>query len=132
MSQFKTFKFTANTIDGKILEFPQIVNLRCDMVKPLGNEVIRQFNGNECIVAKKVYLVFYDGHVYGTTQFNSLDSFLLYRNANCKPFCKLPYFTLNNCFFTLGGCQIQFGSCTDQSLGTGGCGFTLAGCEIKL
>lgn len=102
MGSFSTFKFTADTIDGCILEFPKEFDLRCDKVNPIGETIIRQYDGNECIVAREVFLVYYCGQTFGTTQFKTLDQFLAYRNASCvRPKeCNLSWngcSLINNC-----------------------------------
>ncbi len=103
MSIFRTFPFTATTIDGDIKEFPVLFNLRCDLVVPIGRTIIRQFNGEQCIVARKVFLVYYDGQNLGTDQFKTLDEFLLWRNNNCT--------SSRECNLLYNGCSINYGNC---------------------
>lgn len=102
---FSTFQFIADTIDGKILQFPETMQLRCDLVVPLYQSIVRQFDGNECIVARKVYLIYYEGQVFGTREFATMDEFVNYRNANCiiaeSPGCNITY----------SGCQVTFDGC---------------------
>lgn len=104
MGKFSTFIFTANTIDGKILEFPQIFYLRCNLVTPLGCDIVRQYNGNECIVARKVFQVMYQGQLLGSSQFKDLSSFLLYRNNQCNP--------VANCDIIYNGCNLVYNGCS--------------------
>lgn len=103
--EYRTFKFTANTIDGKILEFPYSFWMRCDLTKPLYQDIVRAYDKNECIVARKVYLVAYGGHLYGTEQFTNMDEFVNYRNTNCRVLvcCTL---TWKNCFVTVKGKRV--------------------------
>lgn len=103
---FSTFQFIADTIDGKILQFPETMQLRCDLVVPLYQSIVRQFDGNECIVARKVYLIYYEGQVFGTRQFATMDQFVNYRNANCgleNRGCNMTYF---GCGITYNGCTV--------------------------
>lgn len=102
-ANFQTFQFTADTIDGKILEFPKIFDLQCACVKPLGTDIIKQFNKTECIVAKKVFLIYCDGQVFGSTQFTNVGQFIQYLNNACQPQL--------HCTLFLGGCQILFNGC---------------------
>lgn len=95
---YQTFNFTAHTIDGKILEFPKVIPMRCDLVIPLYTQVVREYNSTECIQAKKVYLVMYDGHLFGTDRFETPEEFVNYRNSNCS--------TRDCCFLLFGGCNI--------------------------
>lgn len=104
--QYSTFQFVADTIDGKILEFPQTFQLRCDLVVPLYQDVVRQFDGNECIVARRVYLIFYQGQVLGSKQFTTMPQFVNYRNSNCgieANVCNVSFF---GCPVTFNGCQV--------------------------
>ena len=98
------FNFTANTIDGQLLDVPQVIQMDCDLVQPLGLSVVRQFDKQMCIVARKVYLVFYGGHVFGTTAFENTTEFLDYRNANCADLC--CYLKYNNCDIVFNGRRI--------------------------
>lgn len=91
------FNFTAHTIDGQLLDIPKVIQMDCDLVKPLGQNVIRQYDKLMCIVARKVYLVFYGGHNFGTTDFTNTTEFLDYRNSEC---CGLTY---GNCILTYDG-----------------------------
>lgn len=96
MANFSTFEFIANTLDGAILEFPLPVTMRFDLVIPLYQDIVKAYDKNECIVARKVYLVSYGGHLYGTFDFTTLEEFVEYRDSNCV--CRLMY----------GGCVITF------------------------
>lgn len=94
------FTFDANTIDGKILETSQRIYMKCNLVIPLYQDVVRQYDGNECIVAKKVYLVMYGGHLYGTDQFSNMTDFVEYVRSAC--------FEEECCYLTDGGCYLTF------------------------
>jgi hypothetical protein len=103
MAQPSWFKFTANTLDGRILEFPKVVNMLCDKVIPLYQDIVKAYDKDECIVAREVYLVNYGGHLYGTTDFTTMDEFVSYRNSNCR--CVLVN---GNCVITYNGMPILF------------------------
>lgn len=122
---FKTFIFLADTVDGKILEFPKIFYLRCDLVQPLGCDIIRQYTKTECIVAKKVFLVYYGGQVFGSTQFTGVAQFVLYVNNSCRVFCTPALVTINNCLLQRNGCNVSF-----YQKCPGGYAFTRYGCNV--
>src|SRR5579872_3751959 len=110
---FKTFIFLADTVDGKILEFPKVYYLRCDLVKPLGCDIIRQYTKTECIVAKKVFLIYYAGQVFGSTQFIGVAQFVQYMNNACRVFCVPPLVQINNCLLQWYGCNVSiFNQCS--------------------
>lgn len=94
----------AKTVNGQILEFTQTFQLNCSMLKPLGLQVVRQYNGNECIVAVKVFMVQAGNQLLGTNQFNTIFDFINYVNFNCAPVSNNCYITLNGCNLTLNGC----------------------------
>lgn len=96
MADFNTFEFVANTLDGRILEFPLPVQMRCDMVIPLYEDIVKAYDKSECIVARKVYLVSYGGHLYGTFDFSSMEDFVNYWDSNCR------------CCITFGDCVLTF------------------------
>src|ERR1700734_166816 len=122
---YKTFIFLADTVDGKILEFPKVFNLRCDLVKPLGCDIIRQYTKTECSVAKKVFLIYYAGQVFGSTQFTGVAQFVLYMNNACRVFCVPAIVTENNCLKQWYGCNVTiFQQCP------GGYNFTRYGCNV--
>lgn len=100
---FRTFIFLADTINGKILEFPKTFYLQCELVKPLGVDIIRQYNKTECIVAKKVFLIYYAGDVFGSTQFTGVFQFVQYLNNTCRDKCHL---LINGCYATINGCNL--------------------------
>ncbi len=73
------FSLVADTVDGKIKEFPQTFYLDCDKMKPIGTEKVRNYNGNECIQVMEVFLVYYEGQLFGTRAYKSMDEFGLYK-----------------------------------------------------
>ena len=93
-----TFKLQISTIDNNILEFKKGMWFNCDLVVPLGVQVIRMYDKSECIVSKKVYLFGYQGHRYGLEDFSTMDQFIDYRNFHC-----LSCLTYEDCYLTFGG-----------------------------
>lgn len=102
----KHFKFVADTIDGVIQRCPQPFNLECSQVTPIGVDIIRNYDGNECINAINVFLVYYSGQVLGSTYFKTLDQFLQYQTANCRASTSDCLLTVNGCFVTINGCFV--------------------------
>lgn len=107
MSILTNFRFIASTIDGQILEFPKEFYLNCDLVVPIGRTIIRQFNNEECIVARKVFLVYYEGQNLGSTEFKTMDEFISFRNNSCKKAspCNIFY---NGCSLIYNNCVIKY------------------------
>lgn len=97
----------AKTVNGQILEFPQTFQLNCSILKPLGLQVVRQYNGNECIVAVRVFLIQAGNQLLGSNQFCNMNDYLNYINANCTASDKC-YLAVNGCFLTLNGCLIPY------------------------
>lgn len=122
---FKTFVFLADTVNGKILEFPKTFYFRCDLVKPLGVDIIRQYTKTECIVAKKVFLLYYAGDTFGSTQFTGVAQFVQYLNNACAYFCTPALIQINNCLLQRNGCNVSiYNTCS------GGYNFTRYGCSV--
>jgi hypothetical protein len=96
--------FIANTVNGQILEFPQKFELNCATVTPIGVDVVRQYDGNECINATKVFLFYSRGQVLGTKQFENTNDFINYVNSECKDKAINCKVTINSCFTTINGC----------------------------
>lgn len=132
---YSTFIFLADTINGKILEFPKVFHLRCELVKPLGVDIIRQYSKTECIVAKKVFLLYYAGDVFGSTQFTGVLQFVQYMNNACKPpFCTPVTVQINGCNLQRNGCDVTyFNKCPDgYNITRYGCSVTRYGCQVVL
>lgn len=100
----KSFKFTADTIDGKIQQFPQQFYLHCDKVKPIGESIVREYNGNECIVAMKVFLILYNGQLLGNKCHRSFEGFMNFLRSKCYT----DYMLVNDCILTMNGCDVTF------------------------
>lgn len=91
----RTFEFYADVVDGKILSTPQEFTLYCERTRPLGLDVVRQFNGNECILAKRAFFVWCDNHLFGNSSFTTFAQYNQFQNAACR---------IAPCGFTIGGC----------------------------
>lgn len=101
-NNYRTFKFRADTIDGKIQQFPQYFLFRCGEVKPIGVDVVRQYDGNECIVAMRVFLVLYNGQLMGNKCFKTFTQFMSFLRGQCNT----DYISLNGCVMALNGCSV--------------------------
>lgn len=97
------FKFTADTIDGKIQEFPQQFQLHCGKIKPIGLQTVRDYNGNECIQAMNVFLIYYEGQLFGNKCYTSFAGFMQELKAVCYGFGNLQ---VNGCNFQVNGCNL--------------------------
>jgi hypothetical protein len=131
---YKTFIFLADTINGKILAVPEVFYLQCSLVQPLGVDIIRQYNKNECIVAKKVFLIYYAGDTFGSTQFTGVDQFVQYMNNACRPVCAPALVQINGCLLQRYGCNVTFfNKCSNGYVFTRfGCTVTRNNCEVVL
>jgi len=131
---FKTFPFVADVVDGKILEFPKLFYLQCEWVRPLGNQIVRQYSKTQCIVAKKVFQIYYQGQVFGSSQFTSVMQFDQYLSNVCRYFCTPARITINGCNLTRYGCNvIVYQPCPSGRLfKRWGCSVTRYGCTVKL
>lgn len=102
----KTLSIIAKTINGTIQEFPPIYKFPCSQVQPAGEAVIRDYDENFCIVAKKVFLIVYNQNVFGTTQFTTDSEFWQYQRAACACCggeCSVNY---NNCNLEYNECVL--------------------------
>ena len=82
----------AATIDGQIQEFPPRVDLPCNSVRAAGPSIIRDYDANFCIVAKKVFLLVYQGRTFGTTQVKTMEEWWQFKDSQC------------GCFYYVDGC----------------------------
>jgi hypothetical protein len=101
------FKITVSTIDGNILEFPKELWVDCSLVTPVGEQVVKFYNKEECVVSKKVYMVVYQGHKYGLDNFTDLQQFLDYLNSQCRTE-KCCDIAVNGCIVTYQGKNIKY------------------------
>lgn len=102
---FNIFQFVAKTVDGDIKDFPKIEYFQCGLIRPIGNQVVREYDGNECIRAVKVFLVWYGGHLFGREGFTDMADFVRELNGVCQPSGKC-IITINGCAVTVNGCNI--------------------------
>lgn len=104
-NEYKTIKFTADTIDGKILEFPQQFYLRCSLIRPQQVQVVRNYTGTECIEAITVFLIYYNGQLLGSKCWKSFDSFMRFYRAKCQGF-GLGNVCVNGKPLLMNGCRV--------------------------
>lgn len=102
---YKTISFIADTIDGRILEFPKQFYLRCSFIRPQQVQVVRNYTGTECIEAITVFLIYYDGQLLGSKCWKSFDSFMRFYRAACQGqgTCNL---LVNGNLLQLNGCNL--------------------------
>ncbi len=94
-------------INGEFQESPVTMEFPCGKVQAVGETVVRQYDINWCIVAKKVFLFRYKGNVFGTTQFADKDQFFQYQKSNCACCQDEECITLlDGCIVTLKGCNV--------------------------
>lgn len=98
------FTFVADTIDGKIQQFPTTFFFDCELMQPQGEVIVREYDGNECIVAMPVFSVYYDGRLFGTKAYKSMNEFVRARQAICFGIkCR---FLVNGCNMVINGCEV--------------------------
>lgn len=110
MSINKTIKFTAQVLDGQILETPITIGIPCDQIKPMGVQTIMGFwKMTGCIVGLRVFIIYVNGKLFGSKDYD-FDSFMQFYYANCK--CcsesQLCSFLINGCDATVNGCRLNF------------------------
>lgn len=129
----KSFQFIADTINGVIQEFPAPFYFPCDQIVPLGVQIVRDFDDDLCIVAKRVYVIRYGQDLFGSSSFNSLTGFLQYMKAlcNCCPTAINCDVLFNGCALLFNGCEIQLGGCRgNYTFIMNGCDITINGCTV--
>lgn len=100
------FYFVADTIDGKIKDFPPSFWLECDLIQYIGFQDVRNYNGNECIQVMRVLLVYYQGQLLGTRTYKTQEEFNQARKDICyKVYCE---FLVNGCNMVLNDCEFQY------------------------
>jgi len=72
----KSIQFIADTIDGEIQSVQGVFNFPCDKVTPIGVSIVRSFDEDLGIIAKRVFVIEYNNHSFGSTQFKSLSDFI--------------------------------------------------------
>lgn len=102
---YQILNFTADTIDGKILEFPQQFALRCGFIQQIGVQVVRNYTGTECIEAISVFLIYYNGQLLGSKCWGSKQSFFKYYRRVCQGGGNI---CINNKPIFINGCKVSF------------------------
>lgn len=102
----KSFRFIANTINGAIQEFPPTMTFFCDKAIPLDVNIVRDFDDDGCGIAKRVFLVLYDGQTFGTTQFKSRSDYDQWVSTNCNCCGELCGVKIGDCFVHIGNCSV--------------------------
>lgn len=105
--QKEQFNILVKTINGEILQDEVSMNFPCNVV-PVGEDIVRYWDINYCIISQKIYLFRNGLDVFGTTIANSLDSFNQYRGVNCgccPPPCGLVY---NGCNLSYNNCNLIY------------------------
>ncbi len=131
----KLFSLVVEVINGEIQEFPVTMEFPCELLVPVGETVIRDYDSSvNFVIAKRVFLVRYGNSVFGTTTFKNLAGFLQYMNAicHCCTECGSYVLTANGCFLTINGCDIVIQPCRGIQLMANGCNLTINGCTINL
>lgn len=130
----KLFKFTANTINGELQEFPASFEFDCDRISPIGMAVIRDYDDLLNIVARKVFLVLYNGETFGTTQFKSISDYDQFIKVNCQCCPSRCIVLLNGCHLQLNGCDFVLDEpmTNECDLLMNGCNMTINGCNAGL
>lgn len=103
----KSFNFRADTINGAIQEFPPTMSLFCDRAIPIGVNVVRDFDDDGCGVAKRVFLIVYDGQTLGSTQFKSRSDYDQWISTSCDCCPGLCDVKFGDCFVTIGNCLVK-------------------------
>lgn len=95
----KIVEISVKTINGQILEFPKIISARKSQMLPFGEDLVRNFDVNECIVVTKLFLFTHGLDLFGTTEFSTLEGFYQFINKKC-------YLTIGGCYITINGKRI--------------------------
>lgn len=104
----KIFSFTAETLNGEILELPQQYEVSCDSVRPMGVMQIRAWDVNDCIVVRTVFGVMYGKNLLGTTQFYNLQDYDNYIASQCGC-CEGSIIGCDS--LLVDGCTLKIGDC---------------------
>ena len=103
------FSIVADTIDGAIQEFPKKIEMVCGKAHGEGVQIIRDYDANFCIVNKRVFLVRYGKHLFGTTQFVSRVEFEQFMNDQCCHHCVHEHtLVYDDCILSYNGCTLKY------------------------
>lgn len=100
---YRTFQFTADSIDGVIQEFPKKFFLRCDQVQIIGASQVRNYTGTWCIQVMNVFLIQYNGQLLGSKCFKTFEQFVRF----IKSVCQYDYFLMNGRNLLINGCKVS-------------------------
>lgn len=129
----KSLQFIADTIDGEIQATPGIFDFPCDQITPIGINVVKSFDEDLGIIAKRVFVIQYNNHSFGSTQFKSLSDFNQYRGIECVCCgCVECYPYINLCEISINGCIVQMCGCKYHDALINNCQILLNGCNVRL
>lgn len=130
----KSFQFLADTINGAIQEFPALFYFPCDQVTPLGIQIVRDFDEDLCIIAKRVYVIRYGQDLFGSSKLNNLSDFLQLQSAGCGVCaCTVCPALINGCFVLMNGCTVDMcNGCSTHEITMNNCFVLLNGCQALL
>ena len=94
---------------------------------------MKSYDATMSIVAKRVFVIEYQGQSFGSSMFKSLSDFDQYRGVLCQccP-CVECFAYINGCSITINGCEIQMCGCASYSALLNGCQILINGCEAQL
>lgn len=102
-----TFEISVKAINGVILNDPQNIVFDCHKIIGVGVQIVRTFDENSCIVARKLFFFRQGNDLFGTEMVKTMDEFRKYINvvcACCIYECVISYnecaLSYNNCFLT--------------------------------
>lgn len=105
----KYINIEVSTLNGAILEKPYVQQFNCNLVFPQGIANVRDYDINNCIVVKTVFLLVENGNVFGTTEIATKQQFEQLRKASCttceRGGCVISY---NNCALKWDNCTLRY------------------------
>lgn len=105
----KSLLFEAEYVNEEFISKPKRYFLDCSKILPIGVDIIRCFDEEANIVAKRLFLIQIGVEIIGTTKFSSLRDFLQYMHAGCQccggdAGCGIY---IDNCQLTINGCVVN-------------------------
>lgn len=96
--------------------------------------MVKSFDDDLGIVAKRVFVVQYNNHSFGSTQFKSLSDFNQYVSATCQCCPQRCVILVNGCNLQLNGCDFVLDEPFEAQcdLLVNGCNLTINGCNFGL
>lgn len=101
----KTFNINVSTINGQIQASPVLMQFVCYEPIAVGEAIVRDYDDNDCIIAKKVLLFRVNENVFGTEDFQNKVQFWNYQQGLCSTCSD------NNCRIIISGCLLQYNGC---------------------